>query len=195
MRKWIVRFVSLYLFNLVVLWLIGLLLASVSVGWAAFWAAIVLTVATLWIKPLITRWFRGMAARSANQRTKIGEKLTQYVLVLIVAVVVWVLVVLLTSVRVEGWFWGWGLPPVALLIAWAIYDAIDDRVEARAGLVYDSAAAKLGRHTKVKGTTDASATPTSKEQISGTPGAGASDRHGLKDGLTDEQRRMLDELG
>lgn len=189
MRKWIVRFVSLYLFNLVVLWLIGLLLASVSVGWAAFWAAIVLTAATLWVKPFITRWFRGMAARSAHQRTKIGEKLTQYVLVLLVAAIVWVLVVVLTSVRVDGWFWGWVLPPIALLIAWAIYDAIDDRVEAHAGRVYDSASAKLGRTPKA-GTTDASGTPRST-----TPGADASARQEAKDGLTDEQRRMLDELG
>lgn len=186
MRKWIVRFVSLYLFNLVVLWLIGLLLPSVSVGWAAFWGSIVLTAATLWIKPLITRWFRGMAARSANQRTKIGEKLTQYVLVLIVAVIVWVLVVLLTSVHVQGWFSGWVVPPIALLIAWAIYDAIDDRVEAHAARVYDSASAKLGRTPKTGGTVDASAT---------TPGSDASVRRELKDGLTDEQRRMLDELG
>ena len=85
-----------------------------------------------------------MAARSANQRTKIGEKLTQYVLALIVAVIVWVLVVLLTSVRVEGWLWGWVLLLVALLIAWAIYDAIDDRVEARAGLVYRLGGPKAG---------------------------------------------------
>ncbi|WP_100814185.1 hypothetical protein [Microbacterium lacus] len=187
MRTWIVRFVSLYLFNLVVLWLIGLLLASVRVGWAAFWGSIVLTAATLWIKPLITSWFRGMAARSANQRTRIGEKLTQYVLVLIVAAIVWVLVVLFTSVRVEGWFTGWIVPPVALLIAWAIYDAIDDRVEKRAGHVYDAAAAKLGRSPKTGGT-DVSAPAM-------TPGVDASTRRELKDGLTDEQRRMLDELG
>lgn len=185
MRTWIVRFVSLYLFNLAVLWLIGLLLASVSVGWAAFWASIVLTAATLWIKPLITSWFRGMAARSANQRTKIGEKLTQYVLVLIVAVIVWVVVVLLSSVRVDGWFTGWIVPPIALSIAWAIYDAIDDRIEKRAGHAYDAAAARLGRTPKQNAVTDASA----------TPGADASARRELKDGLTDEQRRMFDELG
>lgn len=185
MRTWIVRFVSLYLFNLVVLWLIGLLLASVSVGWAAFWGAVVLTAATLWIKPLITSWFRGMAARSANQRTKIGEKLTQYVLVLIVAAIVWVLVVLFTSVRVEGWFTGWIIPPIALLIAWAIYDVIDDRIEKRAGRVYDAAAAKLGRTPQQDAIPDAS--PRTSTDTSA--------RRELKDGLTDEQRRMLDELG
>ena len=45
MKKAIVRFGSLYVFNVVVLLLIGLLLRGVSVGWHAFWAAIILIIA------------------------------------------------------------------------------------------------------------------------------------------------------
>jgi len=186
MRAWLIRFVSLYVFNVVVLLLIGLVLTQVSVGWSAFWAAIVLTAGTLWIKPLITTWFRGMAARSAGQRTTAGEKVVQFFLVLIVAYIVWVLTALLSGVRVHGWFWGYVLPPIILLLAWAVYDAIDDRVEARAGSLYDRAtgAKKVG--------TDAA--PAAIPPVPPAPGAAAA-RSELKDGLTAEQRRMLDELG
>ncbi len=176
MKTWVVRFVSLYLFNVVVLLLIGLI-PGVGVGWAAFWAAIILTAGTIWLKPLVTRWFQGMAAKSAGQRTKVGEKLVQFGLVFVVELIVWVLVVLLSGVRVTGWFWGWILPPIALLIAWIIYDAVDDKVEAKAGEVYDKA---LG------GRNETPAVPPS-------PQARAAQEE-LKDGLTAEQRRMLDEL-
>lgn len=178
------RFASLYIFDLVVLLLIGWLTPGVSVGWAAFWAAVILTAATIWLKPLIRRWFRGMAAKSQNRRTKIGEKLVQYGLVFVVALIVWVLVVVLTRVNVSGWFWGYVLPPVALLIAWAIYDLIDDRIESRAGALYDSATTRVrGGQSTVDAVAQAPDSP--------APSAG---RRELKDGLTDEQRRMLDEL-
>lgn len=182
MKAWLVRFVSLYVFNVVVLLLVGWLLPGVRVGWAAFWASLILTAATIWLKPLIAKAFRGMAARSAGQRTRLGEKLVQFGLVFIVELVVWILVVVLSRVNVTGWFWGWLLPPIALLIAWAIYDAVDDKVEARTGALYDRATG--GR----KATTDAAApaVSTSPDTVAG--------RREVKDGLTDEQRRMLDEL-
>ena len=84
---------------------------------------------------------------------------------------------------ISGWFWGYVLPPVILLIGWAIYDAIDDRVEAHAGAVYDRA---TGASRPVEEPDAARAVP-SPETRAG--------RRELKDGLTDEQRRMLDELG
>lgn len=180
MRAWLVRFASLYVFNVVVLLLVGWLLPGVAVGWSAFWAGLVLTAATLWLKPAVTKLFRGMTARSAHQRTKAGEKLVQWGLVFLIELIVWVLVVVLTRVNVSGWFWGWVLPPIALLIAWAIYDAIDDKVEARAGALYDKA---TRRPVAEPG---AAAAPASTEAAAG--------RRELKDGLTDEQRRMLDEL-
>lgn len=180
MKAWVVRFVSLYVFNVVVLLLIGWLLPGVRVGWAALWAGIILTAATIWLKPVVARWFSGMAAKSSSQRTKAGEKLVQLGLVFVVEFVVWLLVVLFSGVAVTGWFWGWILPPVALLIAWAIYDAVDDRIEARAGALYD-------RATGGRQTTDAAA-----PAISSPEARAAQDE--LRDGLTAEQRRMLDEL-
>ncbi len=139
MKSWIVRFLSLYVFNVVVLLVIGMLLPSVGVGWAALWAGVILTAATIWLKPLITKLFTGSAAKSAGQRTRAGEKAVQYGIVFVVELIVWILVVVLSGVRVDGFFWGWALPPLLLLVAWVIYDRVDDKVEARTGALYDRA--------------------------------------------------------
>lgn len=181
MKAWLVRFVSLYVFDVVVLLLIGWLLPGVNVGWAALWAGVILTAATIWLKPAVTKLFSGMAAKSSSQRTKAGEKLVQFGIVFLVQLIIWVLVVWFSRVNVDGWFWGWVLPPLALLLAWIIYDAIDDRVEAHAGSLYDRATG--GR----KAATDASspAIPAPETRV-------AHDE--LRDGLTAEQRKMLDEL-
>lgn len=182
MKTWVIRFASLLLFNVIVLLLIGWFTPA-RVGWAALWAGVILTALTIWIKPLIHGMFRRMAARSAAQRTKIGEKSVQGVLVFLVALIVWVLTVVLSGVSVGGWFWGYVLPPVIILIGWAIYDAIDDRVEHHAGALYDRA---TGRPS-----TDAAPPASGSLTATGT----ASARSELHDGLTAEQRRMLDELG
>ncbi|QAY58926.1 hypothetical protein ET475_02200 [Microbacterium protaetiae] len=180
MKKWIVRFLTLLIFNIVVLLIIGWLTPA-HVGWAALWAGIIMTVLVIWVKPLVARWFRSMAAKSASQRTKIGEKLVQALLAIAVAFVVWIGTVLFSGVHVSGWFWGWILPPVILLVGWAIYDVIDDKVEARAGALYDRATAGLSGQKP-----DAAAPPSEAEKRG---------RRELDDGLTDEQRKMLDDLG
>jgi hypothetical protein len=184
MKKWVVRFLSLLVFDVAVLLIIGWLTPA-SVGWAALWAGVILTALTIWVKPLIHRLFQSMAARSAGQRTKIGEKVVQGALVFVVALIVWVVTVLLSGVSVGGWFWGYILPPVVILIGWAIYDAIDDRVEGHAGALYDRATGKT--------VTDAGASTSSTSTL--TAAESASARRELNDGLTEEQRRMLDELG
>ncbi|SFR95206.1 hypothetical protein SAMN04487846_1121 [Microbacterium sp. cf046] len=181
MKKWVIRFLSLLVFDIVVLLIIGWLTPA-RVGWSAIWAGVILTALTIWIKPLIHRWFQSMASKSANQRTKIGEKLVHGVLVFVVALIVWILTVVFSGVSIGGWFWGYILPPVIILIGWAIYDAIDDRVEGHAGALYDRA---TGTKAAEAGTT--TATLPSAESAEG--------RRELQDGLTDEQRRMLDELG
>ena len=187
MKKWVVRFLSLLVFNVVVLLLIGWLTPA-RVGWAALWAGIVMTALVIWIKPLVEKWFRSMAARSANRRTKAGEKLVEFLIAFAVAFVVWIGTVLLSGASIGGGFfgtfWGYVLPPVILLIGWAIYDAIDDKVESHAGSLYDKATGARGATT-----TDAAspAVPTSPEAAAG--------QRELHDGLTEEQRRMLDELG
>lgn len=187
MRAWIIRFASLYVFDVVVLLLIDVLVPGVRVGFAALWAAVILTAATIWLKPLVHRWFRSIAAGSAAKRSKVGEKLVQYLLVLAVAAIIWVLVVIFTGVNVRGFVFGWFVPPVILLIAWALYDVLDDRLEASAGRLYDRAFHR-------DKTPDAAAPGIPSAPAAGYPGAAPSAARS-DDGLTDEQRRMFDDLG
>ncbi len=186
MRKWIVRFGSLLVFDIVVLLVIGWLTPA-RVGWSAIWAGFVLTALTLWIKPLVHRWFQSMASRSAGRRTKLGEKVVQFFLVFAVALIVWIVAVIFSGISVGGGlfgaFWGWVLPPLFILIGWAIYDAIDDRVETHAGALYD----------KATGGPAVAASDSAAPAVVSPQTAQA--RRELQDGLTEEQRRMLDELG
>lgn len=185
MKNGIVRFAALYVFNVAALLVIGLLLPGVSVGFNALWASVILTLAALFVKPLLAGAFRRSAAKSAAERTKTGEKVVQYVLVYLVELIVWVLTVWLSGVRASG-FWAFVLPPLALLFGWMIYDQIDDRLRAKAGEIYDSVQAR------VKGGETKTASPTAAAAESPEPRAA---RDELDDGLTPEQRRMLDELG
>ena len=123
-----------------------------------------------------------MAAGSASKRTKVGEKLVQAGLVLAVSALVWVLVVVFSGVRVVG-AWGWILPPILLLVAWAIYDAVAVKLEAQGHKLYDKAMGGPAMQGGAPTTTvhETRAKRAAKEE--------------LKDGLTPEQRRMLDELG
>jgi hypothetical protein len=194
MKAWLVRFVCLYAFNVVVLLLLDWFTPGVRVGFAVFWAALILTAATIWLKPLIHRLFQSLAAKSAAQRTKVGEKVVQYLLVLAVAAVIWILLVVFTGVNVGGFFflWGWIVPPIALTIAWAVYDLVDDRVEARAGALLDRATTRGGDADAASSATPPPIPPAAGRAPSGYPGGEAPPRR--DDGLTDEQRRMLDEL-
>ena len=182
MKNGIVRFAALYVFNVVVLLLIGWLSPGVSVGFNALWASVILTLASLFLKPLLTSVFRRAAAKSAADRTKAGEKVVQYVLVYLVELIIWVAVVWLSGVRASG-FWSYVLPPLFLLLGWVIYDRVDDRMRAKAGEIYDLAQSKISGQR-------APETPARPE-----PRSTAEARDELNDGLTPEQRRMLDELG
>lgn len=184
MKTWVVRFASLYVFNLVVLLLLGILLPSVSVGWAALWASVILTAATIWLKPLISKMFTGAARKSAGSRTGLAEKIVQYGIVFIVELLVWILVVVFSGVKVGGWFWGWVIPPVLLVIAWIIYDVVDDRIQRTTGDLYDKANAGIRGSRGSAAVSPAAPTAASRE--------GAAE---LQDGLTAEQRKMLDDLG
>lgn len=191
MKNRIVRAVSLYVFTVAVLLLIGLFMPQVSVGWHALWAGIVLTAAALLIKPLLTKIFRNAAAKSADARTNIGEKLVQYVLVFIVELIIWVLTVILSGVNVSGFFWGYVIPPLLLVVAWIIYDRVDDRLEAKAAELYDTVGVKV----RGKGTAPvASTTPPVPTTSAAEEAATRAARAELDDGLTAEQKRLLGEL-
>ena len=186
MKAWLVRFGSLYVFNVVVLVIIGAVLPTVRVGWAAIWASLILTLATIWIKPALTGWFRRRAAKSAHERTRIGEASVQGGLVFLVELLIWIVVVWLSPVVVAGWFWGYLLPPLLLLLAWAIYAAVDDRIEGHAGALYDKATG-----SPVDASSPAGAVPSAPTVTAPKVERPARDPY---EGLTAEQRKMLDEL-
>lgn len=173
------RFASLYVFNVVVLLVIGWLTPA-RVGLHALWASVILTLATLFLKPLLKRAASSMSAG--------GTKFVQYLAVFVVEFLIWALTVWLSGVR-AGNLWGWILPPVILLIGWVIYDQVDDALTRKAGELYDAAGAKIsGSRTGSARDTPAAGSVASSQ-------ATAAGREELKDGLTPEQRRMLDELG
>ncbi|MFF5625735.1 phage holin family protein [Microbacterium sp. LWH10-1.2] len=183
MKNGIVRFAALYVFNVAVLLLIGLLFSGVRVGFNALWAAVILTLAALFVKPVLGSAFRKSAAKSSASRTKVGEKTVQYALVYVVELIVWVLTVWLSGVRASG-FWAFVLPPLILLFGWMIYDQFDDRLRAKAGEVYDTVSAKISKRPDAAASAPTPDSPATTEA-----------RQELNDGLTPEQRRMLDELG
>ena len=144
-KSWVVRLGTLTLFNIAVLAAIVLFVPSVhGRPFAILWAALLLTAATVWIKPLLSSIASKQAAKGASARSASSQKLIGYAAVFAVALVIWILTVWFTEVRVTGFFWGWVAPPLLLLVAWFIYDVIDDKLEAKAGEVYDAAQRKLG---------------------------------------------------
>lgn len=187
MKSWIVRFASLYVFNVAVLILIGLFTPA-RVGLHVIWAAVVMTLAEVFVKPFVQRRFAAAAAKSADQRTRVGEGLVQAGIVLVVAAVVWVVTLLLSRVNAGGsWFWAWVLPPVIIAFGWLVYARIVARIEATASDLYDRA------ETGIRGT--ASAPPSAPSAAAGSSASAEQGRRELDDGLTPEQRRLLDELG
>lgn len=192
MKKWIVRFVSLLVFNVVVLLLIGML-SPARVGWAAIPAAIVMTLLVLFVKPLIEKLFSnlsaGAAAKREQPRGRIAAWFAETIVVLGVALVVWVLTVIFSGVRLGsgllGILWSYIIPPIILWIGWVIYAAIDDKVEAQTAAIYDRATGGGKKSTATASGQQAPPVP-SRAQETG--------RRELNDGLTDEQRRMLDSL-
>ena len=181
MKNWLIRFATMLVFNIAVLLLIVLLVPGVRGAWGVLWGGVILTLATMWIKPLLTRMFTNHAQRKSARMSRLGLKSLNALFVFLVALIVWVLTVLLSQIHVSGFFFGWILPPVALLLGWFIYDAVDDKLEAQANRLYDSATGAARPEAPVTPTTPP--VPTAPPRV-------------LKDdGLTEEQRRMFDDLG
>lgn len=185
MKTWVVRFGSLYVFNVAVLFLIGAIIPRVYVGWSALWGAVILTAATIFVKPAVTKFLQNAAAESRKTANSGMQKVIEYGIVFVVALVVWILVRLFSGIYTWDFFTGILLPPLLLLVAWFIYDMIDDRIEKVAGDLYDKAENAINDNNNAKAQPTAPA-PESPETRAA--------RDELKDGLTPEQRRMMDDL-
>ena len=180
MKNWLIRFATMLVFNIAVLLLIVLLVPGVRGAWGVLWGGVILTFATMWIKPLLTRMFANHAERRSARMSRLGLKSLNALFVFLVALIVWVLTVLFSQLHVSGFFFGWILPPIALLIGWFVYDAVDDKLEAQANRLYDSATGASKQDAPV---------------VPAAPATPAAPRVVKDDGLTDEQRRMFDDLG
>lgn len=185
MKNWIVRTGTLLAFNIAVLLLIVLLVPGVRGAWGVLWGAVILTAATLWVKPLLTKWFASSSAKRASTLSKARLKSLSALYVFLVAFIVWILTIMFSQLHVSGWFWGYVLPPLALLLAWLIYDSVDEKLEAQASRLYDSATGKQRPMDAAATAPDAPAPPAPP----------AAPRVVRDDGLTAEQRKMLDDLG
>ncbi|WP_050761782.1 hypothetical protein [Beutenbergia cavernae] len=139
MRAWIVRLGALLVFNLIVVVAIVLFVPGVRGSWGVLWAAVVLTAATVWVKPLITSFLTDQAGNWAGRPRWLAGKVLTYAIVYVVAFVIWLLTVILSDVNVHGWFLGYVLPPLIVIVGWFVYDMVDDRFEATAGNAYDAA--------------------------------------------------------
>ena len=179
---------TLYVFNLAVLLLIALLVPGVHAGWGVLWASVVLTVAVVWLKPLI---HKGSPAWSRSRRTgatKAGETVVQMVLVFAVELAVWVIVV---SVGGHDPQLVLRLPPAAGVPADRVGDLRGARRQA-AGTrqrALRPGVRGLGKHV------DGDAAGSTGGDLSAASAETQTAKAELHDGLTPEQRRMLDELG
>lgn len=129
-RSWVVKTIALLLFNIVAVLVIVLLpgAAGVSIG-TVLWGAIVLTVLSLFIKPLLHRWLSDNAGQVSLSR-KLSSKALSYVILYLVALIIWFLLVIFSGVQITNFFTTLIVPPLVLLAAWFIYDLVDDRLEA-----------------------------------------------------------------
>jgi hypothetical protein len=177
MKTWIVRFTSLFVFNIAVLIAIGLFTPA-KVGWSVIWASLVMTALVLFVKPVAEKWARKKVEQTRQGRSRAREQLVQFLVVLALAGGVWVATLMLTGVNAgDSWFWAFVLPPFIIAVGWWVYALVSDRIEAKAGELYD----RIGSGEKV----DAPASPSAAEQTG---------RAELADGLTPEQRKLLNDL-
>jgi len=129
-RSWVVKTIALLLFNIVAVLVIVLrpAAAGASIG-TVLWGAIVLTVLSLFIKPLLHRWLLDNAGQVSLSR-KLSSKVLSYVILYLVALIIWFLLVIFSGVQITNFLTTLIVPPLVLLAAWFIYDLVDDRLEA-----------------------------------------------------------------
>lgn len=142
-RNWVIRLVSLYIFSFVAFLLMGLIMPAFRIGfWHTFWAALIFTLATVFVKPIVSSFAQKTADGLKQGKTSTVGRIIEYVAVYIVAVVIWIIVTMLTSLHSTG-FWSFLIAPLFLWVAWIVYDIVDESIERTVAKGYDAAARKL----------------------------------------------------
>ncbi len=178
MRTWIIRFASLFVFNIAVLLVIGIFTPA-KVGWSVIWASLVMTALVLFVKPLAERWAQTEAEKTRPHRSRTGEQFIQLLIVFALAGAVWVATLIFSGVNAgDSWFWSFVLPPIIIGAGWFVYAKVSDRIEAKAGELYD-------RVDPARGTPATTTVPSAAEHLG---------RAELADELTPEQRALLEDL-
>lgn len=141
-RNWVIRLVSLYIFSFVAFLLLGFINSSFSNGFFhLFWSALIFTLATVFVKPIVSSFAQKTAEGLKQGKTSTAARVIEYVAVFAVALVIWLILSVLGAAQNPHWF-SWILSPVLLLVAWAIYDVVDEKIEAQVAKGYDAATRK-----------------------------------------------------
>ncbi len=142
-RNWVIRLVSLYVFSYVAFIVMGLFNSSFRVGlFHAFWAALIFTLATVFVKPIVSSFAQKTAEGLKQGKTSTVGRIIEYVAVYVVALVIWWIVAAFTAAENTHW-WSMFVAPLFLMVAWIIYDIVDESIERTVAKGYDAAARKL----------------------------------------------------
>lgn len=142
-RNWVIRLVSLYIFSFAAFLVMGLVNYSFRIGFfQLFWAALIFTLATIFVKPVVSAFAQKTAEGLKQGKTSTASRVIEYLAVYVVAVVIWMLVSWLTRLHNAHW-WDFFIAPLFLLVAWFIYDMVDEAIQRTVAKGYDAAARKL----------------------------------------------------
>ncbi len=142
-RTWTIRLVSLYIFSYLAFLVMGLFSTAFRIGpLSALWAALIFTLATVFVKPIVESFARKTAEGLKAGQSSTAAKIIEYVAVYAVAVVIWIIISMLSSLSTHN-FWNLLTAPLFLLVAWVLYSILDDTIEKYVAKGYDAAVDKL----------------------------------------------------
>ncbi|UVJ38105.1 phage holin family protein [Arthrobacter sp. CJ23] len=129
MKTWAIRIGIALVFNAITLW-VASILPGVRLGSGFLWAVVVFTAATLLVKPAITALIRRGGNRLRTRSSISGKLLTAAA-----GLLATLAILILTSIFSNGFningIVGWVMATVVIWLASAIYDFVDDGLEAR----------------------------------------------------------------
>jgi uncharacterized membrane protein YvlD (DUF360 family) len=142
MKTWGIRIGLALVANIITLWIASIIPGFHINNFGAFViAAIIFTLATLFVKPIIVKFLTNQAGKySSRSKYLAGKSLTYIVGIVATGVIVWLTWLISRGIgfNVFGFI-------IGTIIIWAaslVYDIVDDRLEARVGAIVDDVADK-----------------------------------------------------